>query len=128
MALPRFSMTESYADLDRFDLVSTALPLTVTDIEPPAPYQDRMIESIGFTIADDLAGQTDNLSCFISGKDEVEIQLLGPRVEVRASTPLTAERFRLNCTLPAADNRWRWFGMLYVQPTQNVNQEPPALP
>lgn len=117
-ALPRFTMTEQYGGLDRFRLVTNALPLPAHDIEPENPLITDINTAIGFTLPKALESQSGNLSCFISGHQEKpDLQKLGSRIELRPKEPLNAERTRINCTLPAPENtdetpRWRWFGML----------------
>src|SRR6185436_8231328 len=48
--LPRFVMTESYGDLDRFRMTVNALPLPVTDVEPKDPHLATLKPVIGFTL------------------------------------------------------------------------------
>jgi len=123
LALPRFPVTESFGDLDRFRLSAHALPLPVTDIEPKDPLLDTAAPPIGFTISPDLEAQASNISCFVSGQDKPELQIIGKtRVELRPAKPFDTDRIRINCTLPVPqgdsyeDPRWRWFGMLLVMP------------
>lgn len=127
-ALPRFSMTEPYGDLERFRLVTGALPLPVTDIEPADTALGDAPFFTGFTLPDALADQAKDLSCFISGQNETDMEVLGTRVEIRATEPLQDQtRIRLNCTLPGpvSENdeiQWRWFGLLYHRPEQPATQ------
>lgn len=119
-ALPRFTMTEPYGDIERFKMVSRALPLPADDIEPQDPYLDRPDPAIGFTLGEALAGQREMLSCFISEQGLPGIEFLGQgRVELRPLEPFSGGRIRVNCTMPGpsgADGapRWRWLGLLLV--------------
>lgn len=118
--LPRFSMTESYGDLERFRMITKALPLPVKGVKPSDPYLTTKPPAIGFTLPEALQPDIANISCFISNQEKPQIETIGPRVEIRALMPLDTERTRINCTLPAPkdadDNpRWRWFGMLLDQ-------------
>lgn len=125
MALPRFTMTESYADLDRFRTVTNALPLPATDITPETPLSNET-ETPGFTITLDLKSdlETSTLSCYISGQNAPEISIIGTRIELRPQSDFD-ERTRINCTLPGPDDRWRWFGMLLVHEAE-LNPQPAA--
>jgi hypothetical protein len=38
------------------------------------------------------------------------------RIEVRFMKPLPKSRTRLNCTLPAGEGRWYWFGYQFYVP------------
>lgn len=126
-ALPRFTMTERYGDLDRFRMVGNALPLPVTDVEPADPYIKSGEWFSGFTLPAQLADDTESLSCFLFGMPVPDIQKLGPRVEIRSTAPTEGlDRVRLNCTMngPKAEDdseQVRWFGMLYHRAGENNN-------
>lgn len=119
MALPRFTMSEGYGDLERLRLVTHALPLPVTDIEPQDPYLPLERPVMGFSVGEELAPELKTLSCFVAGQKDPEIQIIGNRVEIRAAEPVTDSRVRINCTMPgpAAEPgeeniSWRWFGLM----------------
>lgn len=120
MALPRFTMTESYGGIDRFRRTANALPLPVSDIMPVDPIISQNPPMIGFTVSNDLQNIS-KLSCFLSGVGKVELTKAGAnRVEIRLQNPLLDRRTRMNCTMPAEtvipgeDPVWRWFGMQMV--------------
>jgi hypothetical protein len=69
----------------------------------------------GFTLAPEIATKN-QLSCFNSTYDQLEISRLGPRAEVRFPGPLPSGRARINCTMPGPDGRWRWFGKQFLVP------------
>ncbi len=126
--LPRFSMTESYGDLERFRMITKSLPLPVTGVEPQDSYLTTTTPAIGFTLPEALQSEIGNISCFISNQEKPQVETIGPRVEIRAQMPLDTERTRINCTLPApkdADDtpRWRWFGMLLDQAENNEEKQ-----
>ena len=134
-ALPRFTMTENYANIDRFQMTANALPLPVTDMTPAYSHIYKSQPSVGFT-APELLGKLNRLSCFASGQEKPEINIVGKnRIEIRLAQSIDESRFRLNCTLPAeAGNsnetkRWRWLGALLtvdeavLQPAEITAQE-----
>ena len=115
--LPRFAMNEDYGDIARLKTAAGALPIPVTDFTPTdtlvAPADNP--PAIGFTLPDDLA-RADQLACFSNHEGKLQVEHLGPRIEVRMATPLPQGRTRLNCTMPASEGRWRWLGrLLYVR-------------
>lgn len=117
--LPRFTMTENYANISRFRLVANALPLPVTEIEPKDLRLKTDRPVIGFTVNKNLLENIGQLSCYISGQEQPEIEIIGSgRIEVRPVAPFTTGRIRINCTLPGPTSepgeppRWRWFGLL----------------
>lgn len=135
LALPRFTMTEIYGDLERFQLVATALPLPAQDIEPADPQLDTETPVIGFSLPAPLAPEIAGLSCFVSGQAQPGIEILGDnRVELRLAEPISEERTRVNCTLPGPHSNtetqegWRWFGMMLVaKPQETVIPEQAGL-
>ncbi|HEY9078676.1 polysaccharide deacetylase family protein [Magnetovibrio sp.] len=115
--LPRFAMNETYGDLPRLKTAAGALPVPVRDVIP----QDTVVDPngnppyIGFTLPEDLP-RAEQMACFSNHEGKLKIERLGPRMEVRMSQKLPQGRTRLNCTVPAGEGRWRWFGMLlYVK-------------
>ncbi len=128
--LPRFAMTENYADAERFALTLAARPLPVTDIHPEDPYLGAAatLPHIGFTLHPDLAARAKRLACFISGQSEPDIQRVGSgRIELRPKEALKDDRIRINCTLPVRGEpeRWRWLGLLLTSdPAALIAAEP----
>ena len=121
LSLPRFAMTENYGGLERFRLVSSALPLPVYDVEPYDTYLPLRKPVIGFSVDETLTASISQLSCFISGQSQPHIEILGSRVEIRAHEEILEDRVRINCTMPGPIVEpykqalsWRWFGMLLV--------------
>ncbi|MGF1630525.1 MAG: polysaccharide deacetylase family protein [Kiloniellaceae bacterium] len=116
-ALPRFPINEAYGELERFRLVANALPLPVDGV---TPTDTALVDpganppNFGFTVAASL-GSLDALNCFASA-GEPELLRLDQRIELRFAAALPAGRVRINCTLPAAGGRWRWFGVQFVVP------------
>jgi peptidoglycan/xylan/chitin deacetylase (PgdA/CDA1 family) len=109
-ALPRFTLNDAYGSIERFRLSADALPLLVTDVTPADGMADGNPPHFGFTV-DPAMGELDQLACFASGLGRAELENVGGRrVELRLAEPLAAGRTRINCTLPGADGRWRWFG------------------
>ena len=115
-ALPRFLMNDAFGSLDRFELAANALPLPVTDVTPVDPVLTRNPPILGFTVPEGI-GQIDRLACFATGQGRTAIERLDTnRIEVRIADPFPAGRARVNCTLPADDDRWRWFGVQFFIP------------
>lgn len=123
--LPRFTMTEDFAQLDRFQMILNSLPLPANNITPNTSIINTSNPAIGFSVPEALTDELQNLSCFASGQEKPEVNILGNRVEIRLNTPIIENRFRVNCTLPVIDKNieettsWRWFGQMY-----SVNDAP----
>lgn len=114
--LPRFALNETYGEVKRFRLVAGTLPLAVSDVTPADPLIGvHNPPAIGFTVRDPAAG-LDRLSCYIS-PEKAQLERLGEnRFEVRVEKPFAKGRTRLNCTMPAADGRWYWYGRQFYVP------------
>lgn len=121
--LPRFVMTENYADMHRFKMTANALPLPAYDITPDSSAISSKSPAIGFTTTEDLAGH-EQLHCFATDQPKPQIDRLGNRIEIRLKAPINDDRFRLNCTIPVTidadkdDNvliKWRWLGFLLTE-------------
>jgi peptidoglycan/xylan/chitin deacetylase (PgdA/CDA1 family) len=116
---PRFPLNEAYASLDRLRLALNALPLEVDGVTPADPLvvPDANPPALGFTLGKS-AGAARLLACYHSDSGKAELQRIGERrVEIRFAKPFPKGRSRVNCTLPGADGRWRWYGnQFYVKP------------
>ncbi|MEO5338729.1 MAG: polysaccharide deacetylase family protein [Magnetospirillum sp. WYHS-4] len=117
--LPRFALNETYGTLDRFRQAVNSVALPVADITPVDPLiVGANPPPIGFSVGP-VAASLDSLRCFASHEGSVGLIRLGEsRVEVRLRKPLPPGRSRLNCTLPAGEGRWHWFGRQYYVPTR----------
>ncbi|MFP6775067.1 MAG: polysaccharide deacetylase family protein [Alphaproteobacteria bacterium] len=116
--LPRFAMNERFGDVERFRLAGNGLPLPVSDVLPAdTVIRHNNPPHFGFTVAKDI-GALHNLACFASNQSgAAQLERLGSRrFEVRLEKPFAAGRGRINCTLRAKGNRWRWFGTQFYIP------------
>ena len=117
--LPRFAFNENFGDVSRFRMAARALPLRTTDLTPA----DTLLSIrnnpplFGFTIRGLASKRLSQLACYVSRQGKVRIERLGERrIEVRMNKAFDPGRTRINCTLPEAGGRWRWFGRQFVMP------------
>ena len=112
MALPRFSLNEKYSNIERFKLIVNSRALSVKDVKPRSPILEINPPAIGFTV-DSNIDNLEALNCFPShmnipaGINRIEKN----KIEVRFDKPFPSGRHRVNCTMPAFDGRWYWYGM-----------------
>ena len=111
--LPRFAMNENYGSMDRFILAASSLPFIISEMNPKDPVIKENPPSYGFTLEKDFES-IKQLQCFASGLGEAEVTIIGKRVEVRFSKAFYRPRHRVNCTMPAPEGRWRWFGRQFL--------------
>ncbi|MFC4351949.1 polysaccharide deacetylase family protein [Fodinicurvata halophila] len=114
--LPRFALNEDYSDEDRLNTILNARPLPARDVTPEDPLvgENDNPPVAGFTV-EEAAGALSGLSCYSSGP-EVKLEQLDRRIELRFAGPLPEGRTRVNCTMPADEGRWRWFGRQFLVP------------
>ena len=120
--LPRFALNENFGGAERFNLIVNSLPLRAMDLTPADPtLRGNNPPAFGFSL-DPAPGDIGRLNCFAfaqGGAIDLTLQRLGgTRVEVRLAKPIPPGRGRINCTMPAHDDRWRWFGMQYYVPAR----------
>jgi len=115
--LPRFPVNETYGDVDRFRRVVSTLSIPVEGITPEDPLVDEVNPpAFGFSVVREIPRLAE-LACYHSQVGQVDVQRLGAlRFEVRFEQPFPAGRSRLNCTVPATEGRWRWFGTQFYVP------------
>lgn len=116
--LPRFSLTDTYGDLARFRTIINAAPLPIADLTPSDPLlaAQNNPPNLGFTVSREVRNLK-RLACYHSSFGKLTLQHLGTsRIEIRFKSPFPAGRSRINCTMLAADGRWRWIGMQYYLP------------
>lgn len=115
--LPRFPVNEHYGEPKMLAERMTMRALPVIDVAPenPTVTPDQNPPHFGFTIA--LADQPlDRLACYRSdGGANPVVEVMGRRVELRFDSAFAQGRTRVNCTLPAPDGRWRWFGWQFYR-------------
>ncbi|WP_316975911.1 polysaccharide deacetylase family protein [Shumkonia mesophila] len=108
--LPRFALNETYGDIKRFRQVASAVAMSVTDVTPADPLVGAINPpAIGFTVRRPTQG-LERLTCYMSSEKSNLERLGDTRFEVRVQKPFAKGRARLNCTMPAADGRWYWYG------------------
>lgn len=123
-ALPRFTVVDSFTDLDRFKMTALSLPFPFSDLEPSTTMIATNPPHPGFTVGNDISdADLKKMKCFASGIEKLDIEKIGARhFEIRFSNGFEDSKGRLNCTLPAAplegtdEPRWRWLGFLFAVP------------
>ena len=111
--LPRFAFNENYGSIDRLKLALDGKPLRVTDITPQDMVLTENPPSYGFTVDQSLI-PISQLRCFSGEYGKLTVEVLGPRAEVRLPGAMKGPRSRINCTMPAENGRWRWFGRQFL--------------
>lgn len=113
--MPRFALNEAFGDMDRFRLVTNALPIPHSDMTPANPTLTRNPPIFGFTRTAETP-PINGLACYAADQGQVRVEEIGPRIEVRMNGQFSPGRARINCTGLGRDGRWHWLGMLYYVP------------
>lgn len=116
-ALPRFPINQSYGDKDRFELVTQALPFTITDLSPASPVIDSNPPIISFK-ATNLDLLMTSISCYQSDLGQMPITIDQNRVIITPAQPFILRRTHINCTVADKSKRWHWLGLMYILPNQ----------
>lgn len=118
--LPRYPMSEAYADMASFTTKVNSLPLPVISHSPdnslisadnPTPKLEVTLENGPY--------QKDQLRCYATGQGEIEVQWLDKektRFKVVAKEPLPEGRSRYNCTAPANNGKqYYWYSYSWLR-------------
>jgi poly-beta-1,6-N-acetyl-D-glucosamine N-deacetylase len=112
--LPRFAMNEKYGGMERFLLAVNALPIPISELSPKDPVITKNPPNYGFTLSP-LIKPRNAIRCFASNSIKSETKRLGKnRIEIRLNSPFAKGRGRINCTMAAKNNRWRWLGRQFI--------------
>lgn len=120
-ALPRFAMTENYADIDRLRMILNLDALPISDITPSDLRLDNDKPIFGFTVEKDKLFP-EQLQCFLSDRGQVDLTFITQkRIQIKLDSDLQAGRIRLNCMYFEAvkgqtEPQWYWFGRLFTLP------------
>lgn len=117
--LPRFAMNETYGSASRFRLAANALPIEARDIVPVDPLlrPDTNPPEFAFTVTGAALDSLASIACYPSGQGRAGLERRGQdRIAVKLEQAFPPGRARINCTMPAGNGRWRWFGMQFYVP------------
>ncbi len=119
--LPRFTITEAYADLDRFRMLINSYPLPVQGFNQNEMELREPITAINLALTDFTKKQINKISCFITDQEKPVFLISEKNLTIIPESPIIDDRTRLNCTIPYTNDgsdevSWRWFGALFHRP------------
>lgn len=128
-ALPRYPISEEFADPEEFALKAASLPLPVVRQHPWEPVTDSNPPWFEFTLAPGEA-RLSGLACYASGQGKTAVKMVEERTfAVQAKKPLKEGRSRYNCTAPhKLENRYFWFSQPWLVGQPAEASEPDTLP
>ncbi|HEY9117034.1 MAG TPA: polysaccharide deacetylase family protein [Roseivirga sp.] len=118
--LPRFPMSEAYADLDGFVNKLKTLPLKITKMEESAIKEANPSINLEFQQKN---LKIDQLQCFVQGAEcQKSLQLAAEgivKLNVRPDRDLKRRRTLFTITVPDNNGKWHWFSYSWVIPSIN---------
>ena len=119
LELPRFPINEKYGELKRFKSIIQTLPFPYEKITPENRYikGDENPPKVKIKFFKDLI-DIKNITCYsnegnIWRKSDIKFTNEN-ELEILLKEKFKSERGRINCSLWAEKNRWRWLGIQYV--------------
>lgn len=113
--LPRFAMNEIYGKPERFRLAAKSVPLPVAAVSPASPVLAPEVYP-RFEIVLREGANARGVNCYHSHSGKQELHIDGQRISFQPPGRAKPGRSRFNCTSPAGDGRFHWYGRQYVTP------------
>ena len=117
--MPRFPINEKYGELKRFKSIIQTLPFPYEKITPENRYikGNENPPKVKIKFFKDLI-DVKNITCYsnegnIWRKSDIKFTNKN-ELEILLKEKFKSERGRINCSLWAEKNRWRWLGIQYV--------------
>ena len=119
LELPRFPINEKYGEIKRFKSIIQTLPFPYEKITPENRYikGNENPPKVKIKFFKDLI-DVKNITCYsnegnIWRKSDINF-ISENELEILLKEKFKSERGRVNCSLWAEKNRWRWLGIQYV--------------
>ena len=110
-ALPRFPMSEAFADLKGFAMKLRTIPLPLVSAVPFDPVVVENPPLLKLRLQQPLQG----VQCYLANGERLEVRRQSPtEYRVRSRQPLGPPRNRYSCTAPADEGRWYWYSHLWI--------------
>ena len=119
LELPRFPINEKYGELKRFKSIIQTLPFPYEEITPENRYLkgNENPPKIKIKFFKDLI-DIKNINCYSNEGNnwkKSDIKFINEnQLTILLKEKFKSERGRINCSLWAEKNRWRWLGIQYV--------------
>lgn len=118
--LPRFPMSEAYADMDGFRSKIRMSPLAVTETqETTLGYKGSQEKPSIDVLFQEANLQLNQLQCFVQGADcKKSIRVMKAdevKLNIRPDRPLNRRRTLFTVTVPDKKGNWHWYSYLYIR-------------
>ncbi len=121
LALPRYPLAGSFADLESASLKFATLPFNVRILEPESPVTDAPSPAVTLQFSPAEVGGYDlgSLGCFANSQPipMVWVDREAGIVRLEPETTFSGRRWRYLCTAPdTASRRFHWYSIQWINP------------
>lgn len=109
--LPRFAMSEAFANMQSFQLKLNTLDLPLRSADPWEPIVSSNPPRLKIVLEKPLK----NFSCYISSGEKIALKKISEiEYEVQSSEALKGPRDRYTCTALDENKKWYWYSHLWI--------------
>ncbi|MFT5659701.1 MAG: biofilm PGA synthesis lipoprotein PgaB [Sulfurimonas sp.] len=109
--VPRYAMSEAFADMDGFTLKLQTLALEVESAQPWDPVVVMNPPRLKIKLKNSMK----SLGCYTSNGKAIKIEWISDvEFEAEATSPLQGVRDRYTCTAQDYSGKWHWYSHLWI--------------
>ena len=109
--VPRFAMSEVFANMEDFKLKLSTLNLPIESVSPWEPIISKNPPSLKVILQKPLI----NFSCYISSGEKIAVkQISEVEFDLQSNLALQGPRDRYTCTAVDENNKWYWYSHLWI--------------
>ncbi len=109
--IPRFAMSEKFADMEGFILKLNTIALPVKSLKP----WNTLVRSNPPKLQIEFEKPLPNVGCYTSNGEKINITWLSSRIiEIQSRHKLKGKRDRYTCTAQRKDGKWYWYSHLWI--------------
>ncbi|MDX1810766.1 MAG: polysaccharide deacetylase family protein [Gammaproteobacteria bacterium] len=114
--LPRFPISEEFADMQQFATKVSSLSLPIDEVWPDEAVVKSAMPLMRIKLAEAFSNKN-SLHCYVSGQGEGVVSWRNEKeFVVKANAPLMQRRSRYNCTLQkTGTNQFYWYSHLWIR-------------
>jgi len=115
--LPRFPVSEQYANMQGFQDKLYSLPMPIAAVKPEEIRISLAVPSMMVSLKKPVLAK-DSLRCFASGQGQANVRWMSQsRFIVQSKKPLVLRRSRYNCTMrDPVSGRFLWYSHVWLRP------------
>lgn len=112
-AVPRFPMSESFADMEGFLVKLNTLAFPIKEATPKEPMVVKSQNPPSLKLS--FERPIKNMGCYNARGEAIDVRWVSDtEALIQAKERLEAPRDKYTCTAPAQDGRWYWYSHLWI--------------